>query len=501
MGGGTLARRLIAANLKVLLLERGGLNWSTHVLNTSRPHADLINPSKSIENDPTQDNDYLFKQFKENYETDEREVGYQGGPVFCLGGRSAVWGLYCPKLSEEDEKFFPPDIVDQLNSKYYREADEILTSGEFEKPKGLYKIIPILGEEVEPAYIGAQFRPSKHTSYTIPLGAYSTIDFLMDYEYNVRKQNASLGTKRHKTSHVLLHMQAIRFILDSDKSSENSRVIKCVVAQDTISGQKYYFTGHSFVLAAGTVESYRIANQSNITQSNSGITDHAILYHYFVSQHKTLKEENVEPAPVFPNRAYKLQKYRKLPSGKICLINVAINCDVFLGRGGKEWNKALKTMSKGDHSTVNALSAVVFEFTAPLNENNKVYLNGEKTRISMRDQDIADEDMQDLHEFAKKLVAKIGKPLPGFNHGDFELKRAALGCVAHEAGTLPIKGKLTPNGIVNSNLQFIGYDNLFGCDLSVFPVCPSANPSKTLIGLALRLGDHIIQSNKPSSKL
>lgn len=47
------------------------------------------------------------------------------------------------------------------------------------------------------------------------------------------------------------------------------------------------------------------------------------------------------------------------------------------------------------------------------------------------------------------------------------------------------------NSVVNRDLRFHHYEKLWACDLSVFPTSPAANPSLTLIGLAIRLTDHL----------
>jgi choline dehydrogenase-like flavoprotein len=69
------------------------------------------------------------------------------------------------------------------------------------------------------------------------------------------------------------------------------------------------------------------------------------------------------------------------------------------------------------------------------------------------------------------------------------LDEALLGAVAHEVGTLRVTDDGT--GVVDHNLRFLGYDNLYACDNSVFPSSPAANPTLALTALALRLAKHL----------
>jgi choline dehydrogenase-like flavoprotein len=64
----------------------------------------------------------------------------------------------------------------------------------------------------------------------------------------------------------------------------------------------------------------------------------------------------------------------------------------------------------------------------------------------------------------------------------------------HTGGSLRIGDR--GEGVVDNNLKFHEYDNLYCCDLSVFPHIPTANPSLTLGALALRLANHIAASGK-----
>ena len=65
----------------------------------------------------------------------------------------------------------------------------------------------------------------------------------------------------------------------------------------------------------------------------------------------------------------------------------------------------------------------------------------------------------------------------------------APGAPAHLCGTMRMSGNAT--GVVDTNLKFEAYDNLYCADPSVWPFIPAANPSLTLVALSLRLADHL----------
>ena len=78
--------------------------------------------------------------------------------------------------------------------------------------------------------------------------------------------------------------------------------------------------------------------------------------------------------------------------------------------------------------------------------------------------DIAEQDA-----LAAGVLRRSGaEPVLGEN-GLF-LQTADLGGVAHEVGTLRMAGD--GSGVVDADLKFLGYDNLYACDNSVFPTSP-----------------------------
>ena len=116
IGGGVLAQTLIqnSNGKRVLLIEQGGLTFSTHCLNTPRPHW-----NHNIREGPSQDNDIVYRAVKETINTVTSDsYEYVGGPVYCIGGRANVWGLYTPKMHEaEAKKYFPEAVRSYLFDK------------------------------------------------------------------------------------------------------------------------------------------------------------------------------------------------------------------------------------------------------------------------------------------------------------------------------------------------------------------------------------------------
>ncbi len=66
IGGGVLAQTLVenGRGKRVLLIEQGGLTFSTHCLNTPRPHW-----NRNIFEGPSQDNDIVYRTVKETIYT------------------------------------------------------------------------------------------------------------------------------------------------------------------------------------------------------------------------------------------------------------------------------------------------------------------------------------------------------------------------------------------------------------------------------------------------
>jgi len=66
-----------------------------------------------------------------------------------------------------------------------------------------------------------------------------------------------------------------------------------------------------------------------------------------------------------------------------------------------------------------------------------------------------------------------------------------FGVVAHEVGTMRIRGPKTRCGVVDANYKVHSHPGFYVCDFSIFPVSSPVNPSLTLAALALQLAGQL----------
>ena len=136
---------------------------------------------------------------------------------------------------------------------------------------------------------------------------------------------------------------------------------------------------------------------------------------------------------------------------------------------------------------------IVFQYHAELVAGNFIALSGsdpaDPVNINMQAAQPSIDLLNEADEIAQEVFAAYNAQ-PVLNEDGWPgLQLANLGNVAHEVGTLRITD--AQDGVVDADLKFLGYDNLYACDNSVFPVSPAANPSLTLAALAIRLAEQL----------
>lgn len=528
------------------------------------------------------DNALIYDVLKESFSTvTAKSDAHVGGPVYGIGGRSTVWGLYTPMISNTQFRGWPDSVRKSLQQRDYNRAYRVMTNDReanistpyphesyFPGKSGsdlpierssLKRILNNLREQKENYEIindfdlcpmAAEFTaryPSRRT-YQILMGGYSTVNWILDRVYNQTEH-----------FHLLCNTRVVavnkRVITDRETRAESLTVI------DERGKERTFSTGRAtIILSAGTVDTALIALRSGLNENSpigQGLSDHDIWGVRFISRARSLQG--------FANRALRLQTMVKLrpaesmscqDSGgaadctscdaddchrcgdagrqsrchkcvdddkhmESCLLNLTINAPAFLGRASEVFpgecinykgevvseQKYVETFSEENDEcqkrTEKPLAEVVIQvvycLSSRLVDENRV-LNMPKPvpviRVSKWDTSIFADSMQHL---AQDIMNELMREETPYNPKDSkanwlstlpQVARVPFGVVAHEVGTMRI-GKTVANSVVDENLRVHRYQNLFVCDLSVFPTSPSANPCLTLAALAQRLGKHL----------
>lgn len=464
IGGGIVAEQASDLGLDVLVLELGSYLFPTHVGNLPRQHQLAPWVDKNIWD--------LWDDFQVKNYTNTPGSQYQGGQGFNLGGRSLFWGALIPRMTWWELDSWPQEVKWYLEDQGYELAEQLLKKSQLDSAyqsevksflRNQFANFVVLNAPMAIQHTSPQLR-------SVPAGVFSTADLLMESRLT---ENAK-GMQRLTIN--LNH--AVTFI-----EIQNNRATG-VVAHDLIADKPRTYRGKTVVLAAGSVESPKIALLSNLhdphQQIGKGFTDHPIFFTHFALPATSPFYRSDAAAKILlrdTNATANQHRYN---------IVLELGADFNQGRFIDPDILAEHQRIKGN----TMLCEIVFLFHAPLQEHNTLVQQGPsyvKPAVTMQECPISVAEWNEITHVKDTILQQLGAiPL---QNGTLDLNRANLGGVAHEVGTLRMGANDT--SVVDSNLKFAGYDNLFVCDLSVFPSSPAANPTLSLAALALRLADHL----------
>ena len=274
---------------------------------------------------------------------------------------------------------------------------------------------------------------------------------------------------------------AVKFVETTDGKAQ------AVIAADLIGGVDRRYQGKEIVLSGGTVESAKLAQISGLNDPHGkigqGITDHPIFFtHFALPKNAPFYREDTAAKLLMQHNSAEKNAQGQFQHRYNVVIE--LGTDFNQGRFVDPDLVEAHWEAKGEFM----LCEIVFLFHAPLVESNQLTQDGPsfvKPNIFMEGAPISPEEWAEVNAFKDEVIQKLGGlAIEGQN---LDLQTAGLGGVAHEVGTL----RTGENGVVDSDLKFHGYENLYACDLSVFPNSPAANPTLTLGALALRLAKHL----------
>ncbi|EUC60729.1 GMC oxidoreductase [Rhizoctonia solani AG-3 Rhs1AP] len=554
VGGGVLIHDIYDTNFKigpnnakkVLLLERGGLTFHSHCLNTARP-VDLVK-------DRSQQNDFFFRRFWGKFDivkccdrcTDmcggkpfdsccndsnpnccdeccnKPSTGWYGGPMYNLGGRSAAWGLFIPRIHDRTlQVHFPKAIGDDLLTTYYRKAEYLMNLSLPRSEQAHRHVVDRLNAEGPAAVPNSQIQWSwariasefqREDNYSFARGAYSSIDKILEMALG-RENDGEGPVKADPNVHVALNAEVRSLIMDW---SQNPPVAIGVNVRTPEGDCVPIFLKDegSVVLSAGSVNSAAILlrtggdewRQKIEAHRGLHVTDHDI---YTYSSRFRYKR----PTDRVAYGAMKLQAHFDMDPGTsssedqqnpipipVGLANMSIDSSSFLSRGVAE-----------DSQIPNFIITFIRE--CRLHDDNSIQIDPitYEPRVTIRRGDRATGDqvkiMQRLTWSTMKTIETaigatfINKPT---NSDQLNLSLAALGVVAHELGTLPMRDPSLKDrkACLDDQLKVVNdiCNGVYVCDLACFPFSPEVNPTLTLAALAIRLSRHLVDRTRVPSK-
>jgi choline dehydrogenase-like flavoprotein len=470
VGGGVLADALADAGRDVLVLEAGPYLFPTHVANLPRrlrvgqfdKHVWSLWPEFSVEN-------------YRNADGSE----FHGRQAFNLGGRSVFWGGLVPRLGAWELAAWPARVRDWLTSVGYTLAENTLhRAGPIGNPyqdaakRFLAETLPDFAHFDAPVAVQYQ----GYTPLSIPGGMFSTADLLL--EERLVADPAVRAAGRGLTINLNHAVRAL---------TTDGAGVTGVVCDDLLSGRRRTYHATTYVLSAGTIESARIALRSGLADPRGlvgrGLTDHPILYTHFA-----LPAGSPYAAVNASAKTWSRHLDAAVDAHPYNMV-LELGADFNQGRYIDDDELALHRKRKGDST----LCEIVFLFNAALRDDNWLRQDGgpdAPPTVRVAPCRIDPEARAEVARIAQTVLGGLGAVPVG--NEDLNLATAGLGGVAHEVGTLRMGSADT--GVVDPELRFNGYDNLYVCDNSVFPTSPAANPTLTLTALAIRLAAHLSEA-------
>jgi choline dehydrogenase-like flavoprotein len=460
MGGGVVAEQLADLGQKVLVLEAGSYLFPTHVANLPRRQRIGVFDKHLWQTWP----DFQTK----NYQNPDFNA-YQGAAGFVFGGRSLFWGGLIPQMAWWELETWPTQVRYDLEDTYYRLAEDLMKINRLSSvyqdrvQRWFNREFPEFNVSAAPMAV----ERGDGEKRTLSAGLFNTAALLLE------------AAMTDDTDLTINLNHAVRELV-----TENGRITE-VIAYDLISRQDRIYRANTVILAAGSVESPKIAQLSQLSDPNDligrGFTDHQIFFTHFglPNTHELFQSD----------ASAKLALRQTVETGELdhrYLAVVELGADFNQGRYIDPDLAEKHVRERGDQM----LCELVFLCESPLLDQNTVIQTGPSyvdATVTMESSNAADYLIGEMDQYKEQILERLNATvLPFDNHF---LNEAPLGGVAHEVGTLRMGDN--GSGVVDTNLKFNGYSNLYCCDLSVFPTSPAANPSLTLVALALRLANHL----------
>jgi choline dehydrogenase-like flavoprotein len=331
-------------------------------------------------------------------------------------------------------------------------------------------------------------------------------------------------------SNITLLLQANVVALEADESATHVRVAKLRALDGSVGEVR----AKRFVLACGAVENARLLLLSN-SAAPAGLGNHHGLVGRYFMQHPHVAVATLRTGAadvlesIFAQHAVGTAKVRASlsPSAAVQEERGLLNCaatldrtpDPVTGYGALrsvwrdirqgQWPEQLGSRMRrafgdpGSMADSDELMTLYMRSEQAPNPDSRITLSDARDALGLRrariDWRLSDTDKRTLAEGA----TSIGESLSGMGLGRVRLAPwlqdadadwpAELWGGCHHMGTTRMS-RTAESGVVDEQCRVHGIDNLYVAGSSVFPTGGYANPTLTIVALALRLAEHLRDS-------
>ncbi len=466
--GISLARRLAGSGLSTIVLESGGLELDLD--------AEELNRGE-IGGEPY--------------------VALESARVRCFGGTSAHWTGWCRPLDSDDFRPRPwllhsgwPIKASDL-SPYYADAQDLCGLGPFDyRPETWARavnagLLDLRSPQIE----------------TIIWQLSAPVRFGQRYRDELKQAND-----------VRVHLHATVLELEAPSGARVERV-----RVGRAGRPPYTVQARTVVIAAGALENARILLVSNATLASGLGNDHGLVGRFFAEHPHTLVGKMISP---YSARQLKLYQWvQDVRGGR----PAAVRAGLALSADAREKEQLLGVSftldpaleSPPDQVLADGMGRLLEELYGGHARSFDVYARAEQSpdpesRVRLGDErdafgmrrivlewHIDELTRRSIRRGVELLAAALGSAGIGrvFSYAHTEQPLSGvhwpqIGGGFHHMGTTRMAAN-PERGVVDQDCRVFGLENLYVAGSSVFPTAGLANPTLTLVALALRLADRL----------
>jgi len=489
-GGGTMARALASTGLRILVIERG--RWVPR-------HADNWDPG--------------VVWMEQRYRAKERWLksdsdDFQPNTHYGVGGNTKFWGSVLYRLRSED--FEGTTHVDGNSPAWpirYRDLEPY-----YDRAEAMYHVHGKAGvDPTDPPRSAFPYPPVSHTvgmermldrirarglhpSY-LPLGLIrpgetngcTLCDKCNSFPCMIgaKSDAETCGIEPARQSSADVEVREGTFARRLLTDASGTRVVAVDVVSDDQEGR---IEADLFVVSCGAVNSAALLLRSNVANS-SGLVGRNYMAHV-ATMFSAYRWDDVDAGPhkfqktIAINDYYRANGHRPYPLGHI-QSQGTIHPEMVWGGAPPLLKLGLKivvgTFPKSlKHWTDHSIQWLTMSEDLP-HPDNRVTLQGDRIRLDYYPSNVR------AHRELNTILTKLLRAL-GFTW-IFPLS-FGLGNTTHQCGTL-VFGEDRRTSVLDPWCRSHDVENLFVVDASFFPSSAAVNPGLTIVAQALRVADHI----------